>query len=204
MESQAFNTGLQERVSAALTYIQHARAEYDRNSALLDEYGDQITATRTEQGTCEQAKETMAEIRKIITKSSLEYCENLATMALRDVFQLDAKVQYSPDDGKFLLRYANGHTSDLLAAESGGIKTVVSFVLTVYLVIKSGARRIMFFDEQWTQVSDESLPRFLEFVRMVCKELNFDILLITHDSRITLDDADHAFFMESGKSKRLK
>ena len=195
---------LSNRVSRALSYFQSVQSEYEHNRKLLDEYGERMNELREEQSKFERVKDVMAAVRQTLTKSSLEYCEHLATLALRDVFQLAAKVHYSPDDGKFLIQYENGQSSDLLSAESGGIKTVVSFVLTVYLTIKTGSRRLMFFDEQWTQVSDEHMPRFLEFVRGVCRDLDFDILLITHDSRITPDDVDTAFFMSGGKCQRLK
>lgn len=198
------NEALASRVARTLSLVSSRQESHAHNTGLIDNYGEQITAVRSEQAVQEEAKDTMTAVRKLLTKSSLEYCEHLATMALRDVFMLDAQVKYSPEDGKFLLKYDAGHSSDLLAAESGGIKTVISFVLTVYLIIKTQARRLMFFDEQWTQVSDEHMPRFLEFVRKVCAELDFDILLITHDSRITLDDVDTAFLMSQGKCQRLK
>ena len=177
---------------------------YEKDSFQLDELGDSITKIREEQSLLESSRDVLSEVKKIITKSSLEYCERLATVAVRTIFDMPAEVKFSNEDGKFYLVFDNGMMSDIAGDEGGGVKTVISFVFSLYLVMKSGSRRILFFDEAWTQVSSEYFPAFISFIREICKELQFDIFLVTHDERITLEDVDTAYFMENGSCKKIK
>lgn len=177
---------------------------HESDVARLNELGEQITKIREEQALLETSKTVMDEAKKILTKTSLEYCECLATVAVKTIFNLPAAVKYSSTDGKFYLAFDDGMVSDIAGDEGGGIKTVISFVFSLYLVIKSNSRRVMFFDEAWTQVSAEYFPAFIAFVKQICVELGFEILLVTHDERITLNDVDTAYFMEKGVCKRIK
>ena len=67
-----------------------------------------------------------------------------------------------------------------------------------------GKRRFLAFDEAFTQVSDKYFSNFVEFIRQLCKDLDLDILLISHDQRISIDDVDSVYVIEDGKSKKLK
>lgn len=192
------------RVQQAKTNYETLIKNHESDVARLNELGEQITKIREEQALLETSKTVMDEAKKILTKTSLEYCERLATVAVKTIFNLHAEVKYSSTDGKFYLAFDDGMVSDIAGDEGGGIKTVISFVFSLYLVIKSNSRRVMFFDEAWTQVSAEYFPAFIAFVKQICVELGFEILLVTHDERITLNDVDTAYFMEKGVCKRIK
>lgn len=195
---------IQQRVQRVQANFKSLVDSHANDLARFDELGEQISRIRHEQSVIEDTKLALDEVKKVLTKSSLEYCEKLATSAVRTIFSLDAEVKYSSTDGKFYLVYGDGNTSDIAGDEGGGIKTVISFVFSLYLVIKSGCRRVLFFDEQFTQVSAEYFPMFIQFIKQICKELNFEVLLVTHDERIAIEDVDTAYFMEKGVCKRIK
>lgn len=197
-------SNIHTRVQQAKTNYETLIKNHESDVARLNELGEQITKIREEQALLETSKTVMDEAKKILTKTSLEYCERLATVAVKTIFSLSAEVKYSVTDGKFYLMFDDGMVSDIAGDEGGGIKTVISFVFSLYLVIKSNSRRVMFFDEAWTQVSAEYFPAFIAFVKQICVELGFEILLVTHDERITLNDVDTAYFMEKGVCKRIK
>lgn len=197
-------SNIHTRVQQAKTNYETLIKNHESDVARLNELGEQITKIREEQALLETSKTVMDEAKKILTKTSLEYCERLATVAVKTIFSLSAEVKYSSTDGKFYLMFDDGMVSDIAGDEGGGIKTVISFVFSLYLVIKSNSRRVMFFDEAWTQVSAEYFPAFIAFVKQICVELGFEILLVTHDERITLNDVDTAYFMEKGVCKRIK
>lgn len=192
------------RVQQAKTNYETLIKNHESDVARLNELGEQITKIREEQAILETSKTVMDEAKKILTKTSLEYCERLSTVAVKTIFNLPVEVKYSSTDGKFYLMFDDGMVSDIAVDEGGGIKTVISFVFSLYLVIKANSRRVMFFDEAWTQVSAEYFPAFIAFVKQICVELGFEILLVTHDERITLNDVDTAYFMEKGVCKRIK
>lgn len=198
------SNNIHTRVQQVKTNYETLIKNHESDVARLNELGEQITKIRDEQALVETSKTVMEEAKKILTKTSLEYCERLATVAVKTIFNLPAAVKYSSTDGKFYLMFDDGMISDIAGDEGGGIKTVISFVFSLYLVIKSNSRRVMFFDEAWTQVSAEYFPAFIAFVKQICVELGFEILLVTHDERITLSDVDTAYFMEKGICKRIK
>lgn len=198
------SNNIHTRVQQVKTNYETLIKNHESDVARLNELGEQITKIRDEQALVETSKTVMEEAKKILTKTSLEYCERLATVAVKTIFNIDAAVKYSSTDGKFYLMLDDGMISDIAGDEGGGIKTVISFVFSLYLVIKSNSRRVMFFDEAWTQVSAEYFPAFIAFVKQICVELGFEILLVTHDERITLSDVDTAYFMERGICKRIK
>lgn len=197
-------SNIHTRVQQAKTNYETLIKNHESDVARLNELGEQITKIREEQAILETSKTVMDEAKKILTKTSLEYCERLATVAVKTIFNFSAEVKYSSTDGKFYLMFDDGMVSDIAGDEGGGIKTVLSFVFSLYLVIKANSRRVMFFDEAWTQVSAEYFPAFIAFVKQICVELGFEILLVTHDERITLNDVDTAYFMEKGVCKRIK
>lgn len=197
-------SNIHTRVQQAKTNYETLIKNHESDVARLNELGEQITKIREEQALLETSKTVMDEAKKILTKTSLEYCERLATVAVKTIFNLPVEVKYSSTDGKFYLMFDDGMVSDIAGDEGGGIKTVISFVFSLYLVIKANSRRVMFFDEAWTQVSAEYFPAFIAFVKQICVELGFEILLVTHDERITLNDVDTAYFMENGVCKRIK
>lgn len=198
------SNNIHTRVQQVKTNYETLIKNHESDVARLNELGEQITKIRDEQVLLETSKTVMDEAKKILTKTSLEYCERLATVAVKTIFNIDAAVIYSSSDGKFYLQYSSGEISDIAGDEGGGYKVVISFVFSLYLIIKANCRRVLFFDEQFTNVSVEYMPAFLAFVRETCKELNFEVLLITHDERISLDDVDTAYLMEKGVCKRIK
>lgn len=146
----------------------------------------------------------MGAVKELLTKNSLRQCEELATLGVQTIFGLTARVVYDMDRGQFCLEYDNGRRSDLTSSQSGGVVTVISFVFAVYLILKLGCRRLMLWDEAWMAVSSAHYPRFIEFVNQICSDFGFDILLVSHDARLTDDMVNRAYIMEGGHARRQK
>lgn len=191
------------RAERAVNMFEALCREFDTKSSSFGAYEAQLESVKGEQALAERARNAMGDVRQVLTKSSLEFCEQLANLAIESIFGLPYKVRYSIEESKFVLDRGE-FCVDLSKAEGGGLQTVVSFVFSLYLVIKQGCRRLMFFDEAFTQISDEYLPAFLSFVNNVCKDLGFDILLVTHDERISLDSVNRAYFVSDGVCTRIK
>ena len=156
-----------------------------------------------EQSLLERSTLAIQAVKPLLTQSSIKDCESLANAAIKAVFGFESKVTYSPENQRFVMDQGE-YVTDLANAEGGGLVTVVSFVFSVYLLVKLGKRRFLAFDEQFTQVSDAYLPNFLEFLRALCKDLGADILLISHDERVTIDDVDTLYTIEDGKAIKNK
>lgn len=141
--------------------------------------------------------------KPLLSATSMERCEALANSAIKAVFDFPYTVEYSPDTGRFMLNKGD-YSTDLASSEGGGLLAVISFVFGVYLLVKLGKRRILFMDEHFTQISSSYLPRFIEFLQVLCKDLGADILLVTHDQRIDASMVDHAYLVEDGTASKIK
>ncbi len=168
----------------------------------VQEHELRLDAIQQEGVLLERCVEAMGSAKELLTKNSLRQCEELATLAVRSIFELDASVVYDMDGGQFLLDYGDGRRSDLTTSQSGGIVTVVSFVFAVYLIMRTNARRLMLWDESWMAVSKQHYSRFIDFVNQVCRDFGFDILLVSHDDRLTDDMVSRSYRMENGCAMR--
>lgn len=81
---------------------------------------------------------------------------------------------------------------------------MLSFIFDLFLLIKQGGRRLLVYDEAFQAVSSEYYDDFIKFMVKACKDLNIDLLCVTHDARLTPDMVDHAYRIENGKSIKLK
>ena len=81
---------------------------------------------------------------------------------------------------------------------------VVSFIASIFMILKTNSRRFIIFDEAFTQLSDEALERFMQVVRGFCRELGFDILLVTHDPRIEGGWVDNNLLISNGSIINVK
>lgn len=187
--------------------------------SIVKEFEDLTVSVRTLESTLRVSQSKMDEIlaesrllekstlavqqaKPLLSKSTIKECENLANAAIRTVFLKSYNVTWDIENAKFVLD--KGDYSVDLISEGGGMIAMVSFVFSVYLLIKQGRRRFLAFDEQFTQLSDEYLERFLEFIRVLCSDLNIDILLISHDSRIDPSQVDHLYIIDGGISHKEK
>ena len=85
----------------------------------------------------------------------------------------------------------------------GGVMVVVGFLLQVYFIVYFDLEKVMFCDESFSQLSDIYLPNLLEFIKSLCEQKGFRIVLISHDPRITAN-ADFVYQMEDGVVTRVK
>ena len=197
------NTNLILSINRQKDRINKLRARKEAVVATLLSANDQMDKILQEQNLLEQTTVALQQAKPLLSASSIKQCEALANQAISSIFELPYTVEWNVENQRFYLNKGD-YQVDLVEAEGGGLNCVISFVFQVYLLVKLGKRRFMAFDEAFTQVSDKYFPSFIRFIRQICKDLDCDITLVSHDSRIHMDDVDHCFLIEDGKSKMLK
>ena len=145
----------------------------------------------------ENSLQALKDAKPILSANSIEQCEKLANSALATIFETDATLKYSSDEGRFIIDEGD-YSTDLKEGNGGGYLAVISLVFNLFLLMKLKKRRFLCFDEQFTQISDEYFENFMAFLKVLSKDLNVDILLVTHDKRIEDDMIDHLYVMEDG------
>lgn len=194
---------LQERFAKIAHHWDGLHQQKSQWESTLDTAQERMQKVLHEQDVIVKSLNVLKQVRPLLSLSSIKDCEALANSALKTVFDSDSRVEWSVEDEQFMLRHADGFTTSL-TSEGGGYLTVISFVFQVYLIIKMGKRRFICLDEFFTCISDAYLENFLVFLRQLCKDLDFTVLLITHDSRIDVEDVDHLYEIQKGHSKRIK
>lgn len=66
----------------------------------------------------------------------------------------------------------------------GALTTIQSLLLRVSLIMRSQLRPLMILDESFPAVDSSRVHLLVEFLKVLCKKLNMDILCITHDPAI--------------------
>lgn len=176
--------------------VEHLTSLKEEASCKVDDLKEQLVLI-------EKTQQALKDVLPLLLRNSITECEELANKAIQQVFGLDYKVRWDAEGSRFILDKGDMVT-DLVEGEGGGMSTLISFVFTVFLLNKMGKRKFMAFDEAFTQVSATYFPQFLDFVRELCHTLEVDLMLISHDQRITLDDVDTAYRVENNTITRIK
>lgn len=194
---------LSSRISRANAKYAELCANFKQVQSNLLTTQSQMDAVVLEQGVIERAIVAIGAAKPLLSASTIKQAEELANSAISSIFRQDWTVSYDAEASRFILN-KDGFETDLADSQGGGLVTVVSTVFSIYLLMKLGKRRFMALDEAWTQVSSEYFPRFMAFVKKMCEDLKLDILLISHDVRITDEMVDHVYEIADGVSKKLK
>lgn len=197
------NAELERRCNGQLLRYERVTGDIRRVQSVLDNAERSLAEINSERELIERSLLALKQVRPLLSGSSIRECEDLANSAIKSIFGFDYKVEYDLEGNRFVLNKGE-YSTDLSEAEGGGIITVISFVFLVYLIVKLNKRRVIFLDEAFTQVSDAYFGAFIGFVNSLCDDLGFDLLLVSHDQRITADDVRHVYQIADGKSKRLK
>lgn len=197
------NPELERRTNEQLLRYERVTNDMRRVQSVIDNAEQSLDGINRERELIERSLLALKQVRPLLSGSSIKECEELANAAIRSIFNFDYTVEYDMESNRFVLNKGE-YSTDLSEAEGGGIITVISFVFLVYLIVKLNRRRIIYMDEAFTQVSDSYFGAFIGFVNELCDDLGFDLLLVSHDQRITADDVKHVYQIADGKSKCVK
>lgn len=194
---------LEQRCNAQNLRYEQLNANISHIENVISTTESELAKITNEKELIERASLALKQVRPLLSGSSIKDCEQLANSAISSIFGFDYTVEYDLESNRFVLNKGD-YSTDLSEAEGGGIITVISFVFLIYLIVKLNKRRLIILDEAFTQISDAYFDKFIEFVNQLCTDLGFDILLVSHDQRITVDSVQHAYLISNGESKKIK
>lgn len=82
--------------------------------------------------------------------------------------------------------------SESLDAFGGAVATIQSLLLRVALILKRGLKPLLVLDETFAPIDESRVVLLVDFLKVLCKKLNMDILCVSHNSVLT-DNADIAY-----------
>lgn len=118
---------------------------------------------------------------------SIKELQDVLNSALSYIFydeNYEINITLNDKRGKSLILQLrkNGKPTSLKRGTGMGVKCVVSAVLHMYY-LQCKNSKILMLDEAYSNVSEEYVDRFFEFLHKLCVKLDFKIILITHDKR---------------------
>ena len=141
--------------------------------------------------------------------------ETLVTAGLRSIFgegmtfvvQMGQKARRT--EVEFLVRSQSGDQvveTPILDARGGGVAAVSGFLLRlIVLLLRPGARRVLFLDESFAQLSAEYEEPCAEFLRELVDRAGVQIVLVTHSEVFTpVADRVYRTSQENGWTKLTK
>ena len=75
---------------------------------------------------------------------------------------------------------------------------VISTIIQLFYVINLALRKYIFLDEQLSQLSEQYVPYFMEFINELCLDTNLSIVLITHDNKF-IEYGTRIYLADKGK-----
>lgn len=159
-----------------------------------------LSARKTMIGT---AREFHKKAIDILYQTSIKELEDLINDVVSSVFfdrNLEVKMELTDSRSKSLVWYViDKDTGIQMSVKNGvgrGVRTVLSFIIQSYYLLSLGSK-YMFIDEGYSYISEAYVGKFFEFVKLLCKEKDLALVMISHDNRF-MDYADSYYFVSGG------
>lgn len=136
--------------------------------------------------------------------------DKLVTAGLRLVFQdqnLELTTETDKQRGKTaikLLLKENGEAAPIKDSYGGGVLALVGVLLRVTTIMVLDLRRILILDESLAHVSEQYIPATSRFLKKICDELGFEILMVTHQREFAQNADRHYEAIRSEGETTLK
>lgn len=123
----------------------------------------------------------------IVYERSVQELKDVLNSALNFVFfdrNYEMDIVLTDKRGKSLsfILQDNGKPVSLKTGTGMGIKCVISAILHIYY-LQCKNSKILLLDEAYSNISKKYVSNFFEFLTQLCDNLDFKIIMITHDPR---------------------
>ena len=188
--------------------IANLEAKKDVLKADIEKSSNQISIISKDIIVLEQAnvffsKQVERKIGKIKEK-----IERLVNSGLSSIFEdslkliIESSVKYSKTT--FKLQLSNDGVMGMEETHGGGVLSVVAFILRVVITLLTDKRKFLVFDESLSMVSLGYQDKLSHFIRQLCDDLGFTVLLISHQPALSEYATLKYEVRKSGSHTKLK
>jgi len=165
-----------------------------------------LSILESERDTLKLCKPIIDDIISKFSISLLKKLEDLLTIGLKKIFyDRNYSIQINVVDkrnSKCVELLLNDNGNLLLVKDSniaGGILVVIASIIQIFFIINlPTVNKYLFLDEQFSQLSKQYVPTFMEFLHTLCDETNLSIVLITHDNKF-IEYGDRIYIADKGE-----
>lgn len=183
----------EERLDKVYNVYDHIVSEKSKYDQIIDGFESTIVDLNEERKLIESTCEVLRSLLDKYSTQNIKLLKDLLNKGVSSIFHdRDYSIDLDIYDTKmkkaklFLVENVNGDTikSEISNSVGGGIRVVVSFIFRIFLIKVYGKRHFVLLDESFTDVSEEYIPNFMEFMKYLVDKMGFNFLWITHDERI--------------------
>lgn len=172
----------------------------------ISDINQTFSILESERDTLKLCKPIIDDIISKFSISLLKKLEDLLTIGLKKIFyDRNYSIQINVVDKRNskcveLLLNDNGNLLPVKDSNiAGGILVVIASIIQIFFIINlPTVSKYLFLDEQFSQLSKQYVPTFMEFLHTLCDETNLSIVLITHDNKF-IEYGDRIYIADKGK-----
>jgi hypothetical protein len=151
-----------------------------------------IIESDTAQSSIDMHKDVISRLEALQSKAveqSAGVYNKLLTAIVHDVMQdidqsieLNTEVKHNKPQ-LYIDSKKNGQSEDIVTDRGGSINNLISAGLRFIAIVQSGNRRFVAMDEQDCWLEENLVPRFIEVLDKLCKEIGVQCVFISHHDR---------------------
>jgi DNA repair exonuclease SbcCD ATPase subunit len=206
MTAVTLNQSFEKDITDILIKYRGVQSSIDNTKISISEIEDKIKELECEKSTLKLCKPIIDDIISKFSDSLLRRLEELLTIGLKKIFyDRNYSIQIRVVDKRNtkcveLLLNDNGNLIPVKNANvAGGVLVVIAAIIQVFYIINiPTVDKYLFLDEQFSQVSQQYVGTFMDFIKTLCSETGLSIVLITHDNKF-IQYGDRIYIADKGK-----
>lgn len=195
LQKMKFNEDIISRLECLERSVFNIGKSLEKNGIQVLSFEKKIRDLDDQESIALKSKDLYKKVIDLVYERNVGKIEETINLALNYIFfdkNYGSKIEVSDFRSKTIDIYLIDHShnpprkSNVKDGTGNGVRTVVSFVLLVYYLIRCGRKRFIIADEAYSAMSEEYVDKFFSFVSSLCKEKGLSIVLITHDPRFLI------------------
>lgn len=200
------DTNFESEITNLLIKYRGIQSSIESTKISIAEVESKITELECEKNTLRLCKPIIDDIISKFSDSLLRKLEELLTIGLKKIFyDRDYSLQIKVVDKRntkcveLLLNDGGNLIPVKNSGVAGGVLVVIATIIQVFYIINlPNVANYMFLDEQFSQVSQQYIDSFIDFIKTLCSETGLSIVLITHDNKF-MKYGDRIYVVDKGK-----
>jgi ABC-type glutathione transport system ATPase component len=189
--------------------IEKLKWQYESNERTIKKLNDEIVDVESFLAVADRTTSALELLSQSLFEEVLGVLESKLTIAIQEVLGQPIKFKSKPDfkRGAAAVSFSidrEGNEEDVLRGQGGSVQNVLSVGLRMFALAtldEQRHRRFLVLDEQDCWLRPELVPRLVNIVHRAAKELEFQVLMISHHDVNLFDRyADRVYRLTPNKS----
>lgn len=197
---------LEKKLTDTLIKYRGIQSAINTTKQSIKDIENTISYLNEEKNSLKLCKPIIDDIINKFSNSMLMKLENLLTLGLKTIFNdRNYSIQIRVVDKRStkcieLNLNDNGNLIPIKNANiAGGILVVIASIIQIFYIINiPSIDKYMFLDEQFSQISQQYIGNFINFIKSLCEETGLTVVLITHDNKF-MKYGDRIYVADKGK-----